>query len=329
MVLCVNRLTLRKLLWVVSAFFAMEALLSCKGSDKGGGEAVVEATDTAAITMSYDSAMAVVADTVKPEKRIHVNVEEELQKPEYAGGILPTIYEASPEYARKVLENPVSGLIVVDKRRMKVILYDRYGHEKLSYGMACARNYGTKHKKADWRTPEGYFTVVGIFDSTDWHYTDDWGNTSPSTGAFGPRFIRLSVPQIGIHGTGSPGSIGRRASHGCIRVTNQNIMELVKHVQAGMSVIIVPGPNDQAVNKREGYNTVSFLTGPADDITHPVVPEKPAKDNKTDEAKPDSAKVSADTVAAPAPVTAPSPAETPATPAAPTETPAAPEVPAE
>ena len=68
--------------------------------------------------------------------------------------------------------------------------------------MACAKNYGTKHKKADSRTPEGFFEVEGIYNSTDWLYTDDDGVTSKKKGQFGPRFIRLKIPvtsQIGIH----------------------------------------------------------------------------------------------------------------------------------
>ena len=86
------------------------------------------------------------------------------------------------EYAEKLVNNTHDGFIIVDKSRMKVVLFDKYGREKLSYGMACAKNYGTKHKKADSRTPEGYFTASGIYDSTEWLFTDDNGKTSPKNG---------------------------------------------------------------------------------------------------------------------------------------------------
>ena len=178
---------------------------------------------------------------------------------EYSQGIIPLIADKSLEYAQKLVNNTHDGFIIVDKSRMKVILFDKYGREKLSYGMACARNYGTKHKKADSRTPEGFFSAEGIYDSTDWLYTNDNGVTSKVKGQFGPRFIRLKCPntsQIGIHGTGAPWSIGSRASHGCIRLTNENILELVKHVTVGMPIIVVPGRRDMEVNKSEGVESV-------------------------------------------------------------------------
>ena len=46
----------------------------------------------------------------------------------------------------------------------------------------------------------------------------------------------------GIHGTTRPGSIGREASHGCIRMHNRDIEELYKTVPHGTPVMIVNGP---------------------------------------------------------------------------------------
>lgn len=178
---------------------------------------------------------------------------------DYMQGIIPRIADYSLEYAQKLVNNTHDGFIIVDKSRMKVVLLDKYGREKLSYGMACAKKFGNKHKKADSRTPEGFFTAGGIYDSTDWLFTDDEGKTSKVKGQFGPRFIRLKCPstsQIGIHGTVAPWSIGHRVSHGCIRVTNENILELVKHVTVGMPIIVVPGKRDIQVNNEEGYKSV-------------------------------------------------------------------------
>lgn len=186
-------------------------------------------------------------------------------KGEYANGLIPEVAKSSPEYARRLINSKYNKFIVVDKARMKVILYNHYGHEILSYGMACAKNFGTKKKKADSRTPEGFFSVQGVYDSTDWLFTDDNGKTSKVKGQFGPRFIRLAIPstsQIGIHGTGAPWSIGHRVSHGCIRITNENIMQLVELVEPGMPVIVIPGKRDRKVNREEGNNIVYFPTSP-------------------------------------------------------------------
>ena len=183
----------------------------------------------------------------------------------YSRGIIPTMASEELDYAEKLLNNEYDRFIVVDKASMKVILYSRYGEVLKKYGMACAKNYGTKHRKADSRTPEGFFTAEGIYDSTDWLFTDDNGVTSPKKGQFGPRFVRLKCPntsQIGIHGTVAPWSIGHRASHGCIRLTNENILELVEYVQIGMPIIVSPGPRDMAVNESEGFSIASITTLP-------------------------------------------------------------------
>lgn len=194
----------------------------------------------------------------------------------YSEGLIGEIAEYSLKYANKLLHNEYSRFIVVDKSRMKVVLFDKYGRMEKTYGMACAKNYGSKHKKADSRTPEGYFSVEGIYDSEDWLFTDDDGVTSPIKGQFGPKFIRLKIPityQIGIHGTVAPWSIGARTSHGCIRITNENILELVKLVDPGMPVIIVPGRRDMSVNMEEGYDIdwIPTVKGAKPPKVNPVV----------------------------------------------------------
>ncbi len=49
----------------------------------------------------------------------------------------------------------------------------------------------------------------------------------------GTRWLGLSQKGYGIHGTNQPRSIGRRASHGCIRMRNRDIEELFELVRAG------------------------------------------------------------------------------------------------
>ena len=209
---------------------------------------------------------------------------------EYEAGILPRMASENLEYAGKLLNNKYKHFIVVDKAAMKVILYNKYGKMVKEYGCACAKNYGTKHRKADSRTPEGFFTAEGIYNSTDWLFTNDAGYTSPARGQFGPRFIRLKTPvssQIGIHGTAAPGSIGRRVSHGCIRITNENILELVKYAEVGMPIIVSPGPRDMRVNMDEGYNVPAVTTG-----AEPIKAAEPTVDKKKKDTDKAAAKTS-------------------------------------
>jgi lipoprotein-anchoring transpeptidase ErfK/SrfK len=43
---------------------------------------------------------------------------------------------------------------------------------------------------------------------------------------------------VGLHGTSEPQSVGKRASHGCLRVFNRTILRIRKHVRLGTPLII-------------------------------------------------------------------------------------------
>lgn len=60
-------------------------------------------------------------------------------------------------------------------------------------------------------------------------------------GPFGARWMRLSVPWggYGIHGTNNPRSIGRMASHGCVRMYNKDVIVLYDMVPIGTPVHIM------------------------------------------------------------------------------------------
>lgn len=60
-------------------------------------------------------------------------------------------------------------------------------------------------------------------------------------GAFGARWMRLNIPWggYGIHGTNDPGSIGKAVSHGCVRLLNEDVIELYDIVPLGTEVNII------------------------------------------------------------------------------------------
>lgn len=177
--------------------------------------------------------------------------------------VLKEMENNAPEYYERLQRQMGHGFIVIDKSRMKLILYDKEGGVVRRFAMGCSTKFGTKHKKGDNRTPEGFFTVENVYNSTDWLYTDDEGKTSKKKGMFGPWFIRLRVPgtsQIGIHGTCAPWSVGGRVSHGCIRLTNDDITTLKDLVTPGMPVIIIPGKRDREQNYAERVVIPYFST---------------------------------------------------------------------
>lgn len=57
-------------------------------------------------------------------------------------------------------------------------------------------------------------------------------------GPFGTRWMGLSKPHYGIHGTNNPASIGTAASNGCIRMFNHDVEDLFNHVGVGTVVRI-------------------------------------------------------------------------------------------
>ena len=61
---------------------------------------------------------------------------------------------------------------------------------------------------------------------------------------FGTRFLGLGVPwgSYGIHGTNRPESIGRNASHGCIRLSVKDAETLYAMIPGGAPVVLEGGP---------------------------------------------------------------------------------------
>ena len=91
------------------------------------------------------------------------------------------------------------------------------------------KKYSIASGKIETPSPIGTWKVIGM---------GKW------SGGFGTRWIGLNVPwgTFGIHGTNKPGSIGSEASHGCIRMTNNDVEELYEYVSVGMPVAIYGGP---------------------------------------------------------------------------------------
>ncbi|MGI8906699.1 MAG: L,D-transpeptidase family protein [Candidatus Sumerlaeaceae bacterium] len=53
----------------------------------------------------------------------------------------------------------------------------------------------------------------------------------------GVAWIDISKPHYGIHGTPEPGKIGHTESHGCVRLTNWDVLRLAKFVKPGTRVL--------------------------------------------------------------------------------------------
>jgi lipoprotein-anchoring transpeptidase ErfK/SrfK len=84
-------------------------------------------------------------------------------------------------------------------------------------------------------SPAGSYTVVVRIPDPTWYYKGKIvgpGKANP----LGTRWLGLSAQGYGIHGTNVPSSIGRNASHGCIRMRNRDVEELFEMAAVGDSV---------------------------------------------------------------------------------------------
>jgi len=109
-------------------------------------------------------------------------------------------------------------------------------------------------------SPEGVMTVRAV--APDPTYTFDpaklsWdGAKKKVTVAAGPNnpvgsvWIDLSKDTYGIHGTPEPRHVGKRPSHGCVRLTNWDAEELASRVKAGVEVRFVQGSAAPAGSKQ-------------------------------------------------------------------------------
>jgi lipoprotein-anchoring transpeptidase ErfK/SrfK len=96
--------------------------------------------------------------------------------------------------------------------------------------------------------PIGEWRVTGIQYSPKFNYNPDlfWDadpSHSKATLANGPNnpvgvvWIDLSKEHYGLHGTPEPSTIGKTASHGCVRLTNWDALKLAGLVKPGTRVI--------------------------------------------------------------------------------------------
>ena len=114
-------------------------------------------------------------------------------------------------------------------------------------GFEVTHSWGVATAKPGWITPTGEWSLYQKRENPTWYNPalDSWGADLPAVVPGGPgnpmgtRALYITAPGlIRIHGTTSPDSIGRYASHGCIRMHNEEVEALYDLVPVGTKVII-------------------------------------------------------------------------------------------
>jgi lipoprotein-anchoring transpeptidase ErfK/SrfK len=138
---------------------------------------------------------------------------------------------------QKVSRATFGPVIVIHRGANRLYLYR---------GMKLWRVFGVATGQAVYPTPLGRFQIVVKWKNPWWYPpASPWAAGEkpipPGPGnPLGTRWMGLSAPGVGIHGTPDPASIGYSASHGCIRMLIPQAEWLFEHVQIGTPVYVVP-----------------------------------------------------------------------------------------
>ena len=133
--------------------------------------------------------------------------------------------------------------IKINKEQTRLTLYKGNEEEKAWY-VAVGKGKGeNKTSRLDLITPTGTFTIYRVIqDATTLVYDPKWFGEEgePQKGVYGSKLISFyNKWQIAIHGTNAPWSIGKRVTHGCIRMRNKEIEDLVTYIKPKTKLVIV------------------------------------------------------------------------------------------
>jgi lipoprotein-anchoring transpeptidase ErfK/SrfK len=136
----------------------------------------------------------------------------------------------------KVTRKSFGPVIVIRRSANRLFLYN---------GMRYLRTFGVATGQSQYPTPLGRFRIVVKWKNPWWYPPDSaWAKDldpvppGPSN-PLGTRWMGISSPGVGIHGTPEPGSIGYSVSHGCIRMRITDAEWLFEKVPVGTTVFIV------------------------------------------------------------------------------------------
>jgi lipoprotein-anchoring transpeptidase ErfK/SrfK len=135
--------------------------------------------------------------------------------------------------------NEAPGTIIVDTA-------NTYLYFVLPAGKAIRYGIGVGREGFTW---SGTKTIERKAEWPDWTPPPEMIERSPYLPRFtaggegnplGARALYLSGSFYRIHGTNAPWSIGSRATSGCIRMVNDDVIDLYSRVKVGTKVVVLP-----------------------------------------------------------------------------------------
>lgn len=149
-----------------------------------------------------------------------------------------------PEYRK----DQTKRFIVMSKKDFYLYVYEGQDKDTIllaRYDCAFSQRKGNKQQDGDMKTPHctlsDPFTITEIKDASTW--THDFKDGRGAIKSYGKYFLRLQTNPhhgIGIHGsTNNEGSVPGRSSEGCIRLLDEDIIDLRQNYAfVGMKVVI-------------------------------------------------------------------------------------------
>jgi lipoprotein-anchoring transpeptidase ErfK/SrfK len=131
------------------------------------------------------------------------------------------------------------GTVIIDTPHT-YLYYVLGGGKAIRYGIGVGREgftwSGVKsvERKAEW--PDWYPPAEMLARQPYLPRMTAGGPGNP----LGARAMYIAGTQYRIHGTNAPSTIGRQVSSGCIRLTNEDVIDLYNRVQVGAKVVVLP-----------------------------------------------------------------------------------------
>lgn len=135
-----------------------------------------------------------------------------------------------------------TALTLTEPLHLKISLSQR--QVTLYRGKTRVKSFWIAVGRKGWETPTGKFRVAQMLRDPAWAHPLKKGIVIPGgdpdnpLGRYWIGFWTDGKNWIGFHGTPNPQSVGTAASHGCIRMYNQDIAELFPQVTSGTPVIV-------------------------------------------------------------------------------------------
>jgi lipoprotein-anchoring transpeptidase ErfK/SrfK len=196
------------------------------------------------------------ANPLNPFEALFGPLRPQVQAPAYAAPSEDTKDELRADLRRQVVNyrtNEAPGTIIIDTPNTFLYLV-MPGGKAMRYGIGVGREgftwAGTKtiERKAEW---------------PDWTPPPEMIQRQPYLPRFvaggdgnpmGARGMYLSGSVYRIHGTNAPESIGTQVSSGCIRLLNEDVIDLYNRVHVGTKVVVLPMSSHRAATATSSIN---------------------------------------------------------------------------